>query len=65
MADSTGIPIEKFRVLVENVGLSLTDQELEALKPMYDHYLPALEAMHDEDLGPEDLALVFSPDWAS
>ncbi|MGH2542250.1 MAG: hypothetical protein ACRDIB_05625 [Ardenticatenaceae bacterium] len=57
------ISIENFRALVENAGLNLTDQQLEALKPMYEHYLPAIEAMRSEELGPEDLAIVYNPGW--
>ncbi len=59
------ISIEKFRTLVESAGLSLTEQELEKLKPMYEFYLPGIEAMRREELGAEDLAAVFHPDWDS
>ena len=31
--------IDEFRALTRRAGLDLTDEELEHLKPMYDHYL--------------------------
>ena len=55
--------MEAFRVLVERSGLELTDQELEELKPMYDHFASQTAALHEVDLGAEDLAVAFSPGW--
>ena len=65
MSESDGISLERFKVLVERTGMSLTDEELESLKPMYDFYAERLPALHEVELGPEDLALVFSPVWDS
>jgi hypothetical protein len=63
MAEPEGIPIDAFRALVQRADLDLTDDELQALKPMYDHYAGQLAALRGRDLGAEDLSVVFSPDW--
>ena len=63
MAESEGISIGDFRVLVGRAGLSLTDEELESLKPMYEHYAGEAARLHELELGAEDMAVAFSPDW--
>jgi hypothetical protein len=63
MAASEGISLEHLRVLAERVGLKLSDAELEHLKPMYDHYMPEVQALHELELDVEDLAVVFAPQW--
>ena len=63
MAESEGISIGDFRVLVGRAGLSLTDEELESLKPMYDHYIRETASLHELQLEAEDLAVAFSPNW--
>jgi hypothetical protein len=39
----------------------LSDEELTALKPMFDHYTRQIEALYDVDLDAEDLAVTYSP----
>ena len=63
MAETEGIGIEDFRVLVERAGLSLSTEELETLKPMYDFYAERTGVLHDLDLNAEDLAVAFSSNW--
>ena len=63
MPDS--ISHEDFRALTKRAALDLTDDELEHLKPMYDHYLESIASMNALDLDAEDLAVVFSPGWDS
>lgn len=63
MAAVEGISLEHFRALVERAGLNLTNTELEALKSMYDQYIPQLALLHEVDLGMEDLTVIFSPLW--
>ena len=58
-----GIPMDEFRVIVQRAGFSLTDEELESLKPMYDLYAGPIAEMHKLDMAAEDLAVVFAPDW--
>ena len=57
------IPLDDFRALTKRAGLILTDDELENLKPMYDHYLESIASMNALDLDTEDLAVVYSPGW--
>ena len=55
--------LDDFRALTQRAGLDLTDDELENLKPMYDHYLEPIASMNALDLDAEDLAVVYSPGW--
>lgn len=57
------ISLEEFRALTNRVGLELSDEELEHLKPMYEHFLDPVACMNALDLDVEDLAVVFSPGW--
>ncbi len=59
------ISLEEFRALTNRVGLELSDEELEDLKPMYEHYLDPVARMNALELDAEDLAVAFSPDWDS
>ena len=61
MAEPESISLDHFRVLVANAGLSLSEAELVALKPMYDHYAPIVQTLHEVDLDVEDLAVTFLP----
>ncbi len=61
MTETAGIPLETFRVLTERVGLSLSDEELASLKPMFDFYTEQIQKLHDVELDVEDLAVAFSP----
>ena len=64
MTDTEGIALEPFRLLVQRAGLSLSEAELAALKPMYDFYRERVQQLHDVELEAEDLAVAFSPVWA-
>jgi hypothetical protein len=63
MTESTGISREHFRVLVERAGLQLSDAELTALQPMFDFYAEQLPKLHEVELGAEELAVTFLPQW--
>jgi hypothetical protein len=63
MAESRDVSLEHFRTLAEHAGLTLTDAELTDLKPMYAHYAALVQSLHDVELGVEDLAVTFIPDW--
>ncbi len=60
---SETISLEEFRALTNRVGLEMSDEELEHLKPMYEHFLEPVARMNALDLDAEDLAVVFSPSW--
>ena len=64
MTQDSDISIDAFRVLVDRAGLGLTPQELEDLKPMYDHFARQTAVLKDLDLGAEDLAVHFPPEWS-
>ena len=59
MAEHKELSIEDFRVLTERSGMSLSADELAALKPMYDHFARQIAPIHDLELDAEDLAVVF------
>jgi hypothetical protein len=63
MAETAGIALENFRVLVERAGLSLSSEELTVLKPMFDFYAEQIRRLHEVELGAEDLAVTFDPGW--
>jgi hypothetical protein len=60
-SEQGGISPDNFRVLVERAGLNLNAEELAALKPMYDFYVPLVQALHEVELDAEDLAVTFLP----
>jgi hypothetical protein len=41
----------------------MRDEELSALKPMFDHYAKQLKMLYDVELDAEDLAVTYSPNW--
>ena len=61
MADEPGTPIEQLRTLASRAGMELTDQELLALKPLYDKATEVTASLHDLDLGAEEPAVTFDP----
>ena len=62
MAEHTEISSEAFRVLTERSGMKLNAEELEALKPMYEHFARQIAPIHHLELDAEDLAVVFQPE---
>ncbi len=62
MAEHTERSSEAFRELPERSGMKLSADELEALKPMYEHYARQIAPIHDLELDAEDLAVVFQPE---
>ena len=63
MAESAGISLDHFRALTERAGLALRPEELTALKPMFDFYAQQIRVLFEVDLGAEDLAVMYSPNW--
>ena len=63
MAASEGISLDQLRGLAERSGLTLTTEDLTALKPMFDHYAKQIRVLFEIDLEAEDLAVMYSPNW--
>jgi hypothetical protein len=63
MTKSQGISLEHLHVLAERADLGMTHEELAALKPMYDYYTRQIKGLFEVDLGAEDLAVIYSPNW--
>ncbi len=63
MGESESISMDAFRVLADRARLGLTTEELESLKPMYDHFARQTAVLSDLELDAEDMALRFPPDW--
>ena len=60
-----GVSLDRFKMLVEHVGLNLSEEELADLKPLYDLYWQQLHMLHSIDFGPEEMAVAFNPNWPS
>ena len=61
----TEVSIEAFRLMAEQAGLGLNQQELNELKPLYDLYFEYIKQLHSIDYQAEEIALAFHPDWPS
>ena len=46
MAGADEISIDDFRVLVARTGLTLSDQQIEVLRPLYDYYAGLTVTLH-------------------
>jgi hypothetical protein len=55
--------MDVFKALVSRAGMDLNDEELADLKEAYDVFHPAVDALHNAQLGAEDLAVSFEPVW--
>ena len=62
MAETDGIAMEELRARVSAVGLRLSEEEMEGLKSLFDVQAAVVATIHELDLGPEDLAVVFDPE---
>jgi hypothetical protein len=63
MVEPENISVEQLRVLTERAGLALKEEELTALKPMFDHYAKQIKVLFEVELEAEDLAVMYSPNW--
>jgi hypothetical protein len=61
MAETEGISIDQLRGLAERAGLTLKNEELASLKPMFDHYAKQIKVLDEVELDAEDLAVAYSP----
>ena len=62
-AGEGAVSLEVFKLLADRAGLGLSQKELEELKPLYDLHLGYANQLHSIDLGAEEIAVAFQPDW--
>ncbi len=62
-ARSEGISIRELERMAERAGLSLSREEVEKLKPLYDLYTQYIRLVHEVDLKAEEMGVTFSPTW--
>ena len=60
-----GMTSEEFGYLVKRAGLTLTPEESEHLKALFEPYREGLELLHGLELDAEEPALTFDPEWRS
>ena len=53
--------MDDLAALARRSGLELTPEEIESLRPMYEHYASQVAEMHELDLDDADLAVMFTP----
>ena len=57
------VPIEEFKILADQAGLGLSQEELEELKPMYELYLQLIKPLRSVDFKVEEIGMAFRADW--
>ena len=62
-SESEEIGLEEFKRLADHVGLGMSEDELEQLKPLYDLFMRQARLIHSVDLEAEEMAVTFRPDW--
>ena len=65
MATPDELTMDEFKALVSRAGMTLSDSELSDLKGLYEFSRPGIDALHQVELGAEDLAVSFDPTWVS
>lgn len=63
MPDPKSVSNEEFKVLTSNAGMNLSDDEIEHLKPIYEHFATNAATLHEVELDDADLALSYTPNW--
>lgn len=58
-----GITSEEFGYLVKRAGLTLTSEETEHFRTLFEPYREQLDLMHSLDLESEEPAVTFDPEW--
>ena len=57
------ISLDELRMIAQRSGVSLTQEELEQMKPMHDLYSEMIDLIHSVDLEDEESGVCFKPDW--
>ena len=60
---SKEITLKEFKQLADHVGLGMSQEELEQLKPLYELYAQQARLIHSVDLKAEEIGVTFRPDW--
>ena len=63
MADNGETSMEEFKMLAERAGLGMSQDELDALKPIFDVYAAYARELHTLSFGAEEMVVEFHPDW--
>ena len=63
MREPKDITIEEFRLMADQAGLGMGQEELEELKPIYDLYAEYARQLHTIEFGAEEMVVEFRPDW--
>ena len=63
MADTTETSMEEFKMLADRAGLGMSQDELDALKPIFDVYAAYARELHTLSFGAEEMVVEFHPDW--
>ena len=63
MTEQQGVSEEAFRFMVERAGLELNAEDMASLKQMYELFADQVASLHELDLGAEDLAVSYWPQW--
>ena len=61
MIEAESVSTDDLEALARRSGLELTPEEIESLRPMYEHYASQVAEMHELDLDDGDLAVMFTP----
>ncbi len=61
MSEAERVSTEEIGALLARAGLDLSPQEIESIRPVYDHYASQAAKMQELDLDDGDLAVIFSP----
>ena len=52
---------DDFQLMLTRAGVNPTEQEIERLKAMYEHYVERLKALHESGIAREQPATVSTP----
>ena len=63
MADNAETSMEEFKMLAGRAGLGMSQDELDALKPIFDVYAAYARELHTLSFGAEEMVVEFHPDW--
>ena len=63
MPDTGEVSMEEFKLMADRAGLGMSQDELDALKPIYELYAAYTRELHTLSFGAEEMVVEFHPDW--